>query len=62
MGRKSSPDARLRQAAEYLGSPTPFLPRDLAGVLAHWLGQVEQRRAGHVPVCLLYTSPSPRDS
>ena len=46
----ASSDARLRQAAEYLSSPVPHLPRDLAGILAHWLDQVARRSAGHVPV------------
>ena len=46
----TSPDTRLRQAADYLGSPTPFVPRELAGILAHWLDQVARRSGEHVPV------------
>jgi hypothetical protein len=44
------PDARLRQAADYLGSPVPFVPRELAGILSHWLDQVARRTAEGVPV------------
>ena len=46
----ASPDARLRQAADYLGSPVPFVPRPLAGILAHWLDQVARRSAEGIPV------------
>ena len=43
-------------AAERPG--TPALPQDLIDVDA----LLEAYRTGHPDVCLLYTSPSPRDS
>ena len=46
----TSPDIRLRQAADYRGSPLPFVPRPLAGILAHWLDQVARRAAEGIPV------------
>jgi hypothetical protein len=49
-GQRPATDTRLLLAIEILRSPAPFMPRDIAGVLAHWLEQVARRSGEHVPV------------
>jgi hypothetical protein len=50
MAKQVPPDARLLQAADYLSGPTPYVPRALAGILAHWLAETARRHGEGVPV------------